>query len=314
MGEGLLIVQAFAFHQGPLGPLDQGSRVQGDLELVGQGTLELGLGGRPEQAGHHPGIGLQRGHLALVPAPRLGRIHIQGADGATAQLHRNTEPGTDLDLDHGQGDLPQRRSMVASCIIAGRPVVYASMQGPAANTSWLSSRTWARWSDALAQHSRPSRSTSMMPAASASNSCLAATTACCRVAGRSWSGWRSVRVPMLLASIEGSIGVGVCLWVRSPNWRTRSTGQAQMMALGADQAQQPHEIVGARRSRWGSTLQGYPPKVPGNLRVGCLAGGLACRRLPRSLTSLGGLVPPRRRAQTQALSAIVGRPGRPFPP
>jgi hypothetical protein len=57
-----------------------------------------------------------------------------------------------------------------------------------------------------------------------------------------------------------------------------------------------------------------PLQVAGSLRVGCLAGGLVCRRLPRSLTSLGGLVPARRRAQTQALSASVGRPGRPFPP
>ena len=49
----------------------------------------------------------------------------------------------------------------------------------------------------------PSRSTSMIPAASASNSCLAAMTASCRVAARSWSGCRSVRVPMLLARWRG---------------------------------------------------------------------------------------------------------------
>ena len=85
------------------------------------------------------------------------------------------------------------------------------------------------------------------------------------------------------------------------------------MALGADQAQQPHEIVGARRSRWDRPTRGTPPGAR-EPAVGCLAGGLVCRRLPRSLTSLGGLVPARRRAQTQALSASVGRPGRPFPP
>src|SRR5829696_3462508 len=85
------------------------------------------------------------------------------------------------------------------------------MQGPAANTSWLSSRVWARSSDALAHRSRPSMSTSMTPAASASNRLLAAWTAWCRVAVRSWSGCRSVRVPMLLASIEGSIGMGMPL-------------------------------------------------------------------------------------------------------
>jgi hypothetical protein len=86
-----------------------------------------------------------------------------------------------------------------------------------------------------------------------------------------------------------------------------------MMALGADQAQQPHEVWVLADPDRHRPSKGTP-QVPGNLRVGCLAGGLACRRLPRSLTSLGGLVPPRRRAQTQALSASVGRPGQPFPP
>jgi hypothetical protein len=45
---------------------------------------------------------------------------------------------------------------------AGRPAANASMQGPAANASWLSSRTWARWSEALAQCRRPmSRATAV---------------------------------------------------------------------------------------------------------------------------------------------------------
>src|SRR4029450_10452778 len=87
-------------------------------------------------------------------------------------------------------------------------------------------------------------STSVIPAASASNSCLAAWTACCRVVDRSPSGSRSVRVPMLLASVPGSIGIAVPLLpvaelanpVNRPGTR---------MALGADQAQQPHEIVWA---------------------------------------------------------------------
>jgi hypothetical protein len=58
VGERLLIVQAFAFHHGALGPLDQPPRIQGHLEL-GQRALEHSLGGGSEQAGHHPGIGLQ---------------------------------------------------------------------------------------------------------------------------------------------------------------------------------------------------------------------------------------------------------------
>jgi hypothetical protein len=51
MGERLLVIQAFAFHQGPFGPLDQAPRVQRHLELVGQRALELSLGRGPEQAG-----------------------------------------------------------------------------------------------------------------------------------------------------------------------------------------------------------------------------------------------------------------------
>ena len=59
-------------------------------------------------------------------------------------------------------------------------------------------------------------------------------------------GCRSVRLPMPLASIEGSIGMRA-FFVRSPNWRTRSTGQAQWRPWIADQAQQPHEVVWVHR-------------------------------------------------------------------
>ena len=69
MSERLLVVQAFAFHQDALGPLDQPPRVQRHLELVGQRALELSLGRGPEQAGHHPSIGLQGADLGVVPAP-----------------------------------------------------------------------------------------------------------------------------------------------------------------------------------------------------------------------------------------------------
>src|SRR5215217_3837114 len=227
MGERLLVIQAFPLHQGALGPLDQSPRLQRHLELVGQRTFELSLGRRPEQAGHHPGIGLQGADLAVVPAAGVDGIHVQGADGAAAQLDGNTQPRTDLDLDHGQGDLapaPLHGRVMHDCWLAGGVRLHAGASG---EDLLVVLQVWARSSEALAQRSRPSMSVSMTPAASASNSCLAAMTACCRVAGRSWSGCRSVRVPMLLTSIEGSIGMGVCLWVRSPNWRTRSTGQAR---------------------------------------------------------------------------------------
>src|SRR5688572_12894745 len=47
---------------------------------------------------------------------------------------------------------------------------------------------------------------------------------------------------MLLASRAGSMGT-VSPSFRSPNWRTRSTGQARGWPWGADQAQQPHAVV-----------------------------------------------------------------------
>jgi hypothetical protein len=47
VGEGCLLVRALAFHQGPLGLLDQHPGGQRGLELLGQGSGELGLGGRP---------------------------------------------------------------------------------------------------------------------------------------------------------------------------------------------------------------------------------------------------------------------------
>jgi hypothetical protein len=68
----------------------------------------------------------------------------------------------------------------------------------------------------------------------------------CRVLARSCWGCRLVRVPMLLASMEGSIGMGVPLRpvaeLANPVNRPGT-----MVALGADQAQQPHEVVGVPR-------------------------------------------------------------------
>src|SRR5215217_4403221 len=82
MGEGLLVIQAFAFHQGALGPLDHAPRVQRGLELVGKGAGELGLGRAPgrEQGPHQCAIGLQGADLTRVPAPGIDGIHIQGPD------------------------------------------------------------------------------------------------------------------------------------------------------------------------------------------------------------------------------------------
>jgi hypothetical protein len=120
-------------------------------------------------------------------------------------------------------------------------------------------------------------------------------------------------VPMLLASIEGSIGMRCAF---GSGRRTGEPGQQARHDGGPGVPIRPNSPtrLWVLADPGGTDPLRVPLQVAGSLRVGCLAGGLVCRRLPRSLTSLGGLVPARRRAQTQALSASVGRPGRPFPP
>ena len=158
---------------------------------------------RPEQAGHHPGIRLRRGDLALVPAPRLGPIHILGADRPATQLHRDAQARADVDLDKGQDDLApaplqgsvvhHRRSAagVGRHARAGREHLLVVLQGLGALIA------------GAGPAQPPIDISSMTPAASASKSCLAAWTACCKVAARSWSGWRSLRVPMLWPAWRG---------------------------------------------------------------------------------------------------------------
>ena len=53
--EGLLVVQAVAFHQDPFGLLDQHPGLQGDLELGGQLAPVAGFASRPQQLAEHPG-------------------------------------------------------------------------------------------------------------------------------------------------------------------------------------------------------------------------------------------------------------------
>ena len=105
-------------------------------------------------------------------------------------------------------DRRSRRRLQGGITDDRRPAVNACRQGPVAKVSWLSP---GFGSEALAQRSLPLASASMIPAASTANSCLAATTAWSRVAARSRSGSRSVRVAMLLASMPGSIGMGLPL-------------------------------------------------------------------------------------------------------
>ena len=141
------------------------------------------------------------------------------------------------------------------------------------------------------------------------------------VVARSAAGFRSVRVAILLASRARSMGM-VRPFFRSPNWRTRSTGQAQLMALGCRSGPTAHEIVWActdppaqkNRPAHHTPRQPRPIASAGHdalQQIGAAVTGADCCRLPRPLTSVGGLVPAHRRAQTQTLSASVGRPGQP---
>jgi hypothetical protein len=173
---------------------------------------------------------------------------------------------------------------------AGWPLAKACRQGPAAKVSWLSSRAWARGSEALAQRSLPSASPSMIPAASTSNSCLAATTARSRVLVRSCSGSRSVRVAMLVASIEGSIGM---MGAFGSGRRTGEPGQQarQQVALGADQAQQPHAVVvWASADPVDGSNENQPCQLtPGPARVALLPGWYYRPPCPTTPTCLGRL-------------------------
>ena len=68
--KGSRLVNVLVDHQGTLGLLDQHPGGKGDLELgPASQTLDLRLGGRAKQAGHHPGVGLEGADLALVPVP-----------------------------------------------------------------------------------------------------------------------------------------------------------------------------------------------------------------------------------------------------
>ena len=100
------------------------------------------------------------------------------------------------------------------------------------------------------------------------------------------------------------------------------------MALGADQALQPHEIVWALRRFVSSTGQesALPPYAPASradtaTRTGrgttwgwSAGAGLRHHWLLRPLTSLGGSVPDCRRGQTEIPSACVSWPEQPSTP
>ena len=52
-------------------PLDRHPGGQRDLELVGQPAADVGRGRRPEQARHHPGVGLQGADVSVIPPTGL---------------------------------------------------------------------------------------------------------------------------------------------------------------------------------------------------------------------------------------------------
>ena len=71
----------------------------------GQAAAALGLGAVPSRVATSPGRSLQGADLRLVPPAEGDRVQIQGADRATAQLHRNAQPGPNLQLNKRQSVL-----------------------------------------------------------------------------------------------------------------------------------------------------------------------------------------------------------------
>jgi hypothetical protein len=198
--------------------------------------------------------------------------------------------------------------------------------GPAAKTSWLSANVWARSSEALAQPQVAVGVGQHDPGRLNVEQLLGRLHGLLQGGGRSRVGSRSFRVPMRLASIEGRSA-----WVpllRSPNWRTRSTSQAAMMALGADQAQPPTRSCGRYADPRPSTEpeSARPPDAPpagahrdapraaGQPGIGHRVAWLGHHWLLRPRTSLGGLVPAAGSGWTQIPSACVSWPEQPPTP
>src|SRR5215208_752491 len=152
----------------------------------------------------------------------------------------------------------QSGSVRRSRMAAGSRWLNATAHGPWASRSCSSSTLWAVWSEALAHRSCPSWSTSISPAPSARNSCLAPSVTCCRVGARPCCGFRLSRAPMLWASSEGSIDMAT-----------------------------PAFLLPALAS-W--------PADPGSTRSGCRAGQavVVASWLPSSGQGLGPEMPPSR--------------------
>src|SRR5215217_340884 len=206
--KGGLGVQLLAAHDDPFGLLDQPPVLQGGLQLISQPPLDLGGHRRHEQAGHQPGIGLEGRDLAGIPVPRLTGIDVQGVPMTPPSSSTGTLKAAQIpSLTSTWVNSCQSGSVRRSRMAAGSRWLNATAHGPLASRSCPSSTLWAVWSEALAQRSCPSWSTSISPAPSAPNSCLAPSVTCCRVGPRPCCGFRLSRAPMLWASSEGSIGM-----------------------------------------------------------------------------------------------------------
>src|SRR5215211_2140595 len=138
---------------------------------------------------------------------------------------------------------------------------------------------WASWSEALAQRSAPSASTSISPAPSARNSCLAPSLTCCRVGARPRSGSREPRAPMLLASSEGSIGMAAPAFL-VPELVRRSAGQGAS-AQNVERPTRPSPAdrsSGARSGPRAATVQ-----VADEANTDNVASLYACRPLAKPM-------------------------------
>jgi hypothetical protein len=142
-----------------------------EFEIVGQPAAPLGLGGRPEQGRDQPGIGLQGADLGRIPPAGGGRVHIQGADRAAAELDWDAQPRPDLQLDKGQGDLAPV-GLEGGVTDDRRPAAGEGLQAGAGGEGFLVVFQGLGERVRGAGPARlPSASASMIPAASTANSC-----------------------------------------------------------------------------------------------------------------------------------------------
>jgi predicted MFS family arabinose efflux permease len=90
-----LLVQPTPLHDHALGLLDQAAVVERALELAGRLAADVRPDGGAQQRGDHPGVGLDGGHVGVVPAVRPGGVDVERADRALGQVDGDAQDGAD---------------------------------------------------------------------------------------------------------------------------------------------------------------------------------------------------------------------------